>query len=131
MKKIYTLERTDTLDFSVFAISSHVRGFKLCWNINKELMMDFEMLDDHVIDNNLYFSRYSYVCEEGKQYNILKNQSNKGYLIPEYKSINFFLLIDKEEIKKELILKLKKVKDILLIFEIKKEQIKNIERLII
>lgn len=131
MKKIYTLERTDIFDFSVFAISSHVRGFKLCWNINKELMMDFEMLDDHVIDNNLYFSRYSYVCEEGKQYNILKNQSNKGYLIPEYKSINFFLLIDEEEIKRELILKLKKVKDILLIFEIKKEQIKNIERLII
>ena len=40
MKTHFTLEQVDEIDFSVLAINSHAKGYKLCWNINKELQLN-------------------------------------------------------------------------------------------
>ena len=44
MKTHFTLEQVDEIDFSVLAINSHAKGYKLCWNINKELQLNFEKI---------------------------------------------------------------------------------------
>ena len=83
MKKQFVLDNVSDHELSVIAINSHTKGYRLCWNINKALQMDFEKKEDLNINKELYFSRYNYICDEGIEYNILKNQSKKGYLIPE------------------------------------------------
>ncbi len=130
MKKHFVLDSVDEYDFSVIAINSHTKGYKLCWRINKLLQADFEKKEDLKINKELYFSRYNYICDEGIEYNILKNQSKNGYLIPEHKGINYFLVIENNINKGELIRRLRGVKDILLVLDLDMKKIKQIDRLI-
>ena len=130
MKKQFVLDSVADHELSVIAINSHTKGYRLCWNINKVLQMDFEKKEDLKINKELYFSRYNYICDEGIEYNILKNQSKKGYLIPEHKAINYFLVTESEINKDELIKQLRDVKEVLLDFDLDKKAIKQIDRLI-
>ena len=45
MKTHFTLDYVEEIDFSVLAINSHAKGYKLCWNINKELQLNFEKVE--------------------------------------------------------------------------------------
>ena len=134
MKTRFFLDPPQDVDFTVLAINSHAKGYKLCWQINRKLQVSFEKKEDHNIQNKMWFARYTYICEEGNEYNLLANRSKKGYLVPNQKSINYFLIVKKkvlEEKKKELIYKLKTTKDILFVFEINTSLIKKIERLVL
>ena len=133
MKTRFTLERAKELDFTVLAINSHIKAYKLCWNINKSLQLNFEKNKDHNIKEELWFARYTCVCDDNIEYTLLANRSKKGYLIPSEKSVNFFLLIKNDywqQEKIEFISKLKNVKDILLIFELDTKLVKHIDRFI-
>ena len=92
MKTRFTLECTEEIGFAVLAINSHIKGYKLCWNINNSMQLNFEKKDDHNIKEELWFARYSYICDDGVEYNLLANRSKKGYLIPSQKSVNYFLI---------------------------------------
>ena len=132
MKTRFTLECAEELDFAVLAINSHIKAYKLCWNINKSLQLNFEKKKDHRIKEDLWFARYAYVCDD-VEYILLANHSKKGCLIPSQKSINFFLLIKNDywqQEKTEFINRLRDVKDILLVFEVDTTLIKHIDRFI-
>ena len=133
MKTRFILECTKEVDFAVLAINSHIKAYKLCWNINKFLQLNFEKKKDHSIKKELWFSRYTYICDDDVKYTLLANRSKKGYLIPDQKSVNFFLLIKNEywqQEKTEFISRLRDVKDILLVFEVDTNLIKQIDRFI-
>ena len=133
MKTRFTLECTEELDFAVLAINSHIKGYKLCWNINNSLQLNFEKLNDHNIQEELWFARYTHICDDGVEYNLLANRSKKGYLIPNQKSVNYFLVIKNDywqQDKEEFISKLRKTKDILLGFELDTTLIKYVDRFI-
>ena len=133
MKTRFTLECSEELDFAVLAINSHIKAYKLCWNINKSLQLNFEKKKDHSIKEEVWFARYTYVCDGGVEYNLLVNRSKNGHLISSQKSVNFFLLIKNDywqQEKIEFISKLRDVKDILLVFEVDINLIKHIDRFI-
>ena len=133
MKKRFTLDCAGEVEFSVLAINSHAKGYKLCWNINNFMHMNFEKAEDQTIENEMTFSRYKYSTDENIEYNIVTNRSKKGYLIPDQKSVNYFLIINNqnwEAEKKEFISKLKENKEVLLVFEIDVEKSKYIDRFI-
>ena len=133
MKKRFALECSGGIDFAVLAINSHIKAYKLCWNINKYLQLNFEKKEDHSIKEGLWFSRYIYACNDNIEYSLLVNRSKNGYLIPSQKSVNFFLLIKNDywqQEKKEFINKLREIKDILLVFELDTTLIKDIDRFI-
>ena len=133
MKTRFTLECAEELNFTVLAINSHIKAYKLCWNINKSLQLNFEKKKDHCIKEDLWFARYAYVCDDDVEYTLLANHSKKGCLIPSQKSVNFFLLIKNEywqQEKTEFISRLRDVKDILLVFELDTNLIKHIDRFI-
>jgi len=133
MKTRLTLDCSGELDFAVLAINSHIKAYKLCWNINKLLKLNFEKKKDHRIKEELWFARYMYVCDDDVEYTLLANHSKKGCLIPNQKSVNFFLLIKNnywQQEKTEFISRLKDVKDILLVFEVDTKLIKHIDRFI-
>ena len=134
MKTRFTLECAEELDFTVLAINSHIKVYKLCWNINKSLQLNFEKKKDHEIKEELWFARYMYVCDDNVEYTLLANHSKKGCLIPSQKSVNFFLLIKNDywqQEKTEFISRLRDVKDILLVFELDTTLIKDIDRFIL
>ncbi len=133
MKKRFTLDCSGEVEFSVLAINSHVKGYKLCWSINNFMHMNFEKVEDQTIENEMTFSRYKYSTNENTEYNIVTNRSKKGYLIPDQKSVNYFLIINNQNLsakKKEFISKLKENKEVLLVFEINVEKSKYIDRFI-
>ena len=120
MKKKYILDCEQKLDFSVLAISSHAKAYKFCWNMNNALNICLEKKTDQEISSKKSFSRYSACSPEGIEYNIIENRSKSGYLIPDQKSINYFLIIKNYnwcDEKSEIIDKLKQNKEVLLVFE--------------
>ena len=130
----FTLDCPQEIDFTVLAINSHVKSYKLCWNINNTLQATFEKKEDHNIQNEFWFARYMYICDEGVEYNLLANRSKQGYLIPSQKNVNYFLVIKNNywtQDKKEFITKLSVTKDILLVFELDTTLIKDIDRFIL
>mgnify|MGYP006165379511 FL=1 len=133
MKTRFRLECTEDFDFAVLAINSHTKAYKLCWNINSSMQLNFEKKEDHGVKGGLHFSRYTYVSQEGAEYNLLANRSKKGYLVPNQKSINFFLVVKSDywkQDKLDFISKLRNAADVLLVFEIDIENLKYIERFI-
>ena len=131
MKKRYILEYEPELDFSVLAINSHAKAYKLCWNINKRLNVCFEKLKDQTVNTKINFSRYFGVTEDGVEYNILSNRSKTGYLIPDQKSINYFLITKNRNWrveKRQIINKLRQNKEVLLVFEFDTQKNKYTDR---
>ena len=134
MKMHYTLECDQEYEFVVLAINSHSKAYKLCWNLNNTLLLNFEMTDEHSISDELLFTRYKTKTENGAQINLLANRTKKGYLIPSQKSVNYFLVIKDEywcDTKESFLSKLRAINDILLVFELDLEKTKNSDRFII
>lgn len=134
MKKHHTLQCAHDYNFVVLGINSHSRGYKLCWHINKKLSLNFELTTNHNIGEDLSFVRYKSELKEGGAINLILNQSKNGYMIPSKKSVNYFLIIEKEiwtPIKETFLNKLKTINDILLVFELDIEKEKNKDRFIV
>ena len=134
MKKYHKLDCAYDYNIVVLAINSHSKAYKLCWGLNKALGLNFEKTDGHKINKELVFTRYKTKNTDGEDLNLVINRSKKGYMIPSKKSINYFLIIKKEEflIKKDGFLsKLREINDILLVFEFDINKEKNSERFII
>ena len=134
MKKHYTLDCPHEYNFIVLAINSHSKAYKLCWNINKALNLNLEINEQHKIDGDLFFNRYTSVIGEELICDLLLNRSKQGYMIPEHKSVNYFLIIKSnnwDSIEYNFLNKLRKINDILLVFEIDLKKMKNSNRFII
>ena len=133
MKKRFTLECDEEFDFIVLEINSHIKAYKLCWNINSSMQFNFEKKTDHNIKEGLWFSRYTYISDDGIEYDLLANRSKKGYLVPNQKSINYFLVVKNDywnQDKLEFMSKLRNIPDILLAFEMDTANLKHIDRFI-
>jgi len=133
MKTRFTLDCAEEFDFTVLAINSHIKAYKLCWNINSSMQLNLEKKNDHNIKEDLWFSRYAYISDDGIEYNILENRSKKGYLVPSQKSINYFLIVKNDywdQDKVGFMSKLRNIADVLLVFEIDTAKLKYIDRFI-
>ena len=121
--KTLTLDYLEEVDFTVLAINSHTKGYKLCWEINNKLEMKFIKNKYHKPEGTTVaeFSRFtSRNIDADIQYDLLSNYSKKGFLLPKFRNIDFFLKIQNpfwEKEKEEFIKKLAELAEILLIFE--------------
>ena len=134
MKKYHTLDCAHDYDFVVLAINSHSKAYKLCWILNQALGLNFEITENHTINEDLIFNRYKSENSEGGTLNLLSNRSKKGYMIPSQKSVNYFLIINQEYWiveKYDFLSKLRAINDILLVFEFELDKEKNSDRFII
>jgi len=133
MKTRFTLECAEEFDFAVLAINSHIKAYKLCWNLNSSMQLNFEKKDDHNIKEDLWFSRYTYISDDGIEYDLLANRSKKGYLVPSQKSINYFLVVKNDywnQDKSDFMSKLRNIPDVLLAVELDTANLKHIDRFI-
>ena len=121
------------LDFLILGINSHIKLYKLCWEINKKLHTSFVKNKNHIINNNQEFERFSYTNKNSEiTYNIISNVSNTGYLDPNNKSINYFMIVQGEIYNtQKTIERLNQIEEILLVFELNLSKIKTITPFII
>ena len=121
------------LDFLILGINSHIKLYKLCWEINKKLHTSFVKNKNHTINNNQEFERFSYTNKNSEiTYNIISNVSTTGHLEPNNKSINYFMIVQGEIYNtQKTIERLNQIEDILLVFELNLSKIKTITPFII
>ena len=133
--KTYKIDNEYEIDILVLGINSHVKLYKLCWQINKKLNKRFVKNQNHIPQNTKKqsFERYSFTEENTQtEYNILSNRCNSGYLDPNNKSINYFLIVQGGLYSsKKIIESLNKIKDVLLVFELNLSKINTITPFII
>ena len=132
MKIVHTLKEVTDLDLTVFGINSHVKGYNLCWHINKILDLELKKNEGAKTNQKEIFSCFNFVNKEQKIL-LVQNKSKKGYLLSEKKKIDYFLMFEPAinlDKRKEFLLKLSESSKILLIFEIDLEKEPEAHRLI-
>ncbi|SKB68436.1 IPExxxVDY family protein [Daejeonella lutea] len=134
-----TLKFELDLDFVLVAITAQLKDYMFCYKINKQLGIDFSKINDLEMlfsaDQELfYFSRYFYLSAESEtEYYILANKGSEGFLVPEMRTVDFFLLIrnyiDQEDLKR-IISGINKIPEVLVAAEVDPKKLKSKENLI-
>ena len=130
--KSLTLEYLDEVDFIVLAINSHAKGYKLCWEMNNRLKVNFIKNKYHKPEETteVEFSRFTSEDKDLEiHHDLISNYSKGGQLLPKFKNIDYFLKIQNpfwEKEKEEFIGKLSKIPEILLIFEFDLDKINSL-----
>ncbi len=84
-------------DITLIGISSSLKDYRLCWFINKHLPLKFERIQDLEIYSDFgevsFHScfKFSYDNIETDLY-IISNKNGPGYIIPESKETDYFML---------------------------------------
>jgi hypothetical protein len=118
-------------EYTIIGISSHLKDYRLSFNINKKLNFKLKKLNDLVIikGKNKKTQKYSlYHYEQPDTQNIfylISNNNPNGKLIPSQKQTDYFLLI-----KNMIVKTLKAIRNVLMVYEINPNTIKNIDSIL-
>jgi hypothetical protein len=127
------------LDFVLIALTVPLKDYRLCFKINKQLNIQFYRIDElclPISGYNLpsYFSRYHYQNSQTEtDFYLLANKGTEGFLIPEMKTVDFFIIIknfiDEEDLD-SFISGLNKIPEVQVAAEVDPKKLKSKENLI-
>ena len=86
-------------DFILIALTTSLKDYRICYLINKSLNFNFVRQDDLKLDigagaTEVLFSIYHYSWETTEtDFYFIGNKGSDGYLVPEIKSADYFLMI--------------------------------------
>lgn len=134
-----TLKYEPDLDFVLVAVTSSLKDYLLCFKINKQLDIDFARIEELPLQLTTsgevgYFSRYHYKIKETEtEFFLLANKGTEGYLIPEMKKTDYFILIrnylDEEDLE-NFMEGLNKIPEVVVAAEVDPGKLKSKENLI-
>tara|TARA_B100000809_G_C15138934_1_gene532012 strand:+ start:3930 stop:4343 length:414 start_codon:yes stop_codon:yes gene_type:complete len=134
-KMVLTIE--EDYDFSLIGISCHAKDYRLCWELNKVLNIDLIRTTDFEISKKseaISFSFYEFIDETNYlEYFLISNRAKNGFLIPEQKKVDFFLMVRGnilESLTKEIIGKINSLSLVLTSFNIDPNQLKSKQNLL-
>jgi len=126
-------------DFVLIAVTSSLKDYRVCFLINKYLNFNFVKNDDLEVDiypgaEPVLFSLYRYSWETTEtDFFFIGNKGSDGYLVPEIKSADYFLMIrnyiDDNELD-TIISSLNKIPEIVAAVKIDPKKIKSRENLL-
>jgi len=126
-------------DFVLIAVTSSLKDYRVCFLINKYLNFNFVKTDDLEVDiypgsEPVLFSLYRYSWETTEtDFFFIGNKGSEGYLVPEIKSADYFLMIrnyiDDNELD-TIISSLNKIPEIVAAVKIDPKKIKSRENLL-
>ncbi|WP_423148780.1 IPExxxVDY family protein [Rubrolithibacter danxiaensis] len=135
----FTLKYELDLDFVLIALTVPLKDYRLCYKINKQLNIQFHRIDELSFQFSAqqevqYFSRYYYQSAETEtQFYLLANKGTEGFLIPEMRTVDFFILIrnyiDDEDLE-NIISALNKIPEVQVAAEVDPKKLKSKENLI-
>ena len=128
-----------SLDFSLWAIASSLKDYRICWHLNNTLGIEFERRDDLEIatarGRTLWFSLFAHNDSVQKlTYYLIGNRCETEYLVPELRGNDFFLMIKgflKKEEGRELITRLRSITGLQAVFSIEPSKLSSVHNLII
>jgi len=92
----FLLNIDEDYDFTLVGISCHSKDYRLSGEINKTLNLDLIRIEDleiHKKDTISSYSFYEYIdADNYLEYYLISNRGNNGFLIPEQKKVDFFLV---------------------------------------
>ncbi len=104
--KVNKLDIEYEFEFELIGIVSAAKDYKLAWAINKSIDIELIRDNDHELflrkKSKTQFAYYSHHTEH-TSFRLFKNRSLNngsamGYLIPELKQMDYFLVVEGEEI---------------------------------
>ena len=107
-KKIHKLNAIPEQEFWLVGIVSHTSDFSIGWAINKALRISLKRSDDHGItveqkDVVQEFSAYYFDDLENEiSYTLISNKCEAGFLLKNYKNVDFLLKLGGEISKEKL-----------------------------
>ncbi|WP_255485472.1 IPExxxVDY family protein [Mucilaginibacter sp. SG538B] len=126
-------------DFVLIAVTSSLKDYRVCFLINRYLNFNFVKTDDLEVDiypgsEPVLFSLYRYSWETTEtDFFFIGNKGSDGYLVPEIKSADYFLMIrnyiDDNELD-TIISSLNKIPEIVAAVKIDPKKIKSRENLL-
>lgn len=140
MVKKIILEYTQEFDYLLFAIVSFEKDYKLIWDINTNLGIDFLRMEDYSVfsrrtGKEQLFSCFNFKDENSyMNYKLLSNKSENGLLLDELKGIDYLLLISgeyPEDFVNDFMSRLNNISSIQNVFNIDPSELKSKEKLVI
>ena len=127
------------LDFVLIAVTTSLKDYRICYLMNRYLHFNFVKTNDLAIDiyqgsAPVYFSIYTYNWEASEtDFFFIANKGSDGYLIPEMKKADYFLMIknyiDDTDLEK-IISALNRIPEIVAAVKIDPKKIKSRENLL-
>lgn len=127
------------LDFVLIAVTTSLKDYRICYLINKFLNFNFVKIPDLSVDifpgpGPVLFSIYHYCWETTEtDFFFIANKGAEGYLIPEMRKADYFLLIknyiDENDLD-NLVSSLNKIPEIVAAVKIDPKKIKSRENLL-
>jgi hypothetical protein len=134
-----TLKFEIDLDFVLIAITTSLKDYRICHLINKHLNFNFLKSADLEVDillgaGPVFFSIYNYHWEASEtDFYFIANKGSDGYLVPEMKKADYFLMIknyiDDDDLDK-LVTTLNRIPEIVAAVKIDPKKIKSRENLL-
>lgn len=134
-----TLKFEPDLDFILIAITVPLKDYRFCYKLNKQLNREFYRIDELELQFNgdeepFYFSRYFYQNKNTENdFFLLANKGSEGFLIPEMKTVDYFLLIynfiDDEDLQ-QLVSQINRIPEVLVAAEVDPKKLKSRENLV-
>jgi hypothetical protein len=128
------------LDFALVAITSSLETHVLCFKLNRQLNISLCRIDELGISfregdiGSLHFDRYFYQNSSVETaFYLLVNRGAGGFLVPEMKNVDFFLLIQNnidEEDLKTTISTINQITEIIVAVRVDPKKVKSRENLI-
>ena len=126
-------------DFVLIALTTSLKDYRICYLINKYLNFNFTRIDDLNLDferkgSPALFSLYKHSWEATEtDFYFIGNKGSEGYLIPEMREADYFILIrnyiDDDDLE-SIIASLNKIPEIVAAVKIEPKKIKSRENLL-
>ena len=137
-KNVHKLSSESEQSYSLLGISSHENDYRISWALNEHLGFRFGKIENHTFFNpkfgeTLAFSQYIFKNDENSHtYRLISNRCDNGFLLEEYKNIDFFLLVDSIEKSQvqQLVIQVKTIPFVSAVFPIDFGLLKNRSRLL-
>ena len=124
----------------LLGIMAPIKDYQFCWHVNNLLGVDFRINNDIEIQltkkkRNYFFAVYEYAEDRTALIHYLyNNQFDGGYLLPEFKHLDFLWLLKgdavTEDSLQQLISSIRGIKGVQLVIELTNENIRNKEHLL-
>ena len=116
------------MDFSLVAISCHLKDYRFVWSLNKALHAKFCKTKEFCLQHKeCSFSQYDYKMELSTAH-VFSNRSPQGYLVSSKPQVDFWMKLNNPYEKDKLNIWLKQIREIpqvLVAYKEKGEKIKE------
>ena len=136
-KNVHKLSDSDQ-SYSLLGISSHENDYRISWALNEHLGFHFSKIGNHFFFHPKFgttfeFSQYRYEdIENTILYRFISNRCDNGFLLDDYKNIDFFLIVDSIDntIVQQLLVQIKTISFVSAVFLIDINLVKSRNRLL-